>query len=145
VLILPKLLEMKFSKLLFYLDDDPDDLKYFKEVAEKLGHRVSIFANCSDMFYALKHQLEKPAMIFLDVHMPVLNGEAILNLIKKSVNKHIPIVMISGIYPEKMMTNYLNIGADHLMEKPVTDDLVLVLQQVLEFDFKSDPNVFYVR
>lgn len=135
---------MIIPKLLFYLDDDVEDLKYFKELAEKLGHRVSIFATSNDMFYALKHQLEKPVMIFLDVHMPVLNGEAILNLIKKSAYKHIPIVMISGIDSKKMMQNYLEIGANSLIEKPVNDDLIQVLEQVLEIDFKADPNKFYV-
>ena len=125
---------MKPSKLLFYLDDDMDDLKYFKHVTAALGHKTQIFLNGNELLYALKHGLEKPDIIFLDVHMPILNGEEILNIIKKSEeSKYIPTVMISGAFPKKLARDYHKTGADYLMKKSA--DLKTALTHILELSF----------
>ncbi len=126
---------MKTSKLLFYLDDDVDDLNYFKHVIAELGHRTQIFMTGNELLYALKHEPEKPDIIFLDVHMPILNGEEILNIIKKSEYKYIPTVMLSGAFPKKLARDYQKIGADYLMKKSVGSDLKGSLGHVLELSF----------
>ncbi len=129
---------MKKSKLLFYLDDDMDDLLFFQQAAEELGHQVSTFRNGNEFLYALRHGPEKPDIIFLDIHMPILNGEEILNIIKKSDDyKHIPTVMISGAYPKKLVNDYLKIGANYLMKKPNLNDLRVALEHVLTINFQS--------
>lgn len=129
---------MKKQKLIYYLDDDIDDLNFFREIAESLGHRVATFVNGNEMFYSLRHNLEKPNIIFLDIHMPVLNGEEILNVIKKSVDyKHIPVVMISGAYPKKLVRQFLEVGANYLMKKPHAHDFRIALEQIMDIDFKS--------
>jgi len=127
---------MQTSKLLFYLDDDVDDLNYFKHIISDLGHRTEIFMTGNELLYALKHEVEKPDIIFLDVHMPILNGEEILSIIKKSEDyKYIPIVMISGAFPKKLARDYQKMGVDYLMKKSVGSDLKASLMQVLEFRF----------
>ncbi|WP_309641806.1 response regulator [Flavobacterium sp.] len=127
---------MKTSKLLFYLDDDIDDLNYFKHITSGLGHRTEIFMNGNELIYALKHEVEKPDIIFLDVHMPILNGEEILNILKKSEDyKGIPTIMISGAFPKKLARDYQKIGADYLMKKAVGDDLKASLGHVLQLNF----------
>jgi CheY-like chemotaxis protein len=129
---------MKESKLIYYLDDDMDDLKFFRDVTEEMGHRVALFMNGNEMLYALKHDWEKPDLIFLDVHMPILNGEEMLNIIKKSEDfKHIPTVMISGVYPKKLVKQYLESGADYLMKKSGQDDFRLTLEQLFAMDFEK--------
>ena len=129
---------MKTSKLLFYLDDDIDDLSFFKQAGEDLGHHVSTFRNGNELLYALRHELDKPDIIFLDIHMPILNGEEILNIIKKSEDyKHIPTVMISGAYPKKLVNDYLKNGANYLMKKPTLNDLRLALERVLMINFQT--------
>lgn len=123
------------SKLLYYLDDDVDDLNYFKHITAEMGHRTAIFLNGNELLYALKYESEKPDMIFLDVHMPILNGEEILNLLKKSEHRYIPTVMISGAFPKKLARDYYKIGAEHLMKKAVGKDLKAALENVLELSF----------
>ena len=55
------------------------------------------------MLLTLEIQADMPDFIFLDIHMPVLNGEEILEIIKKSDDlKHIPVVMVSGAYPKNL-------------------------------------------
>jgi CheY-like chemotaxis protein len=110
---------MEKPKLLYYLDDDRDDLYFFKNATGSLGHRVRVFSDGYELLQTLRNNPEKPDLIFLDMHMPVMNGEEILNIIKKSGEyKQIPIVMISGAYPKKLVRQLMAMGADYLMKKP---------------------------
>jgi len=130
--------DMKNSKLLFYLDDDVDDLFFFKLAAEKLGHRVSTFSEGPEMLQAMKFQPDKPDVIFLDVHMPILNGEEILNVIKHTEEiKHIPVVMISGAYPKKLAKYFTEMGVNYLMKKTELNDLEHSLEDVLRLSLTN--------
>jgi CheY-like chemotaxis protein len=129
---------MKPSQLIYYLDDDTDDLYFFKDVAESLGHNVSIFISGNIMLKALGKPEQVPDIIFLDIHMPVFNGEEILEVIKKSDSwKHIPVVMISGAYPKKLVRTYLEAGANYLMKKPMATDWKHSLEHVLNIDWNN--------
>ena len=124
---------MTKSKTIFYLDDDSDDRYFFKNAAGSLGHKVMVFHNGDDLLKALRESKKKPDLLFLDVHMPVLNGEEMLNLLKKSdAYKHIPIVMISGAYPKKLVRHLLDAGAEHLMKKTPVNELRAAIAEVIE-------------
>jgi CheY-like chemotaxis protein len=129
---------MDTRKTIFYLDDDRDDLYFFKNAAGSLGHIVSVFHDAHQMLYMLSRAVEKPDLIFLDIHMPVLNGDEILNILKKSEEyRHIPVIMISGAHPKKLIRHLTNCGADHIMKKPGSD-LKGALQKVISMDFKRE-------
>ena len=133
---------MKASQLIYYLDDDIDDLYLFKDVAEHMGHRVQIYINGNVMLHALEKKSKLPDIIFLDIHMPVFNGEEILNVIKKAPNwKHIPVVMISAAYPKKLVKSYLEAGANYLMKKPPASEWQMALAKVLEIDWTEQAYV----
>jgi len=109
---------MKKKKTIYYLDDDHEDLGFFKEIAEELGHDVKVFNDGRKMLLVLEIQAEKPDVIFLDIHMPVLNGEEILNIIKKSDEmKEIPVVMVSGAYPKKLLQYCASQGVSCLVKR----------------------------
>ena len=80
-----------------------------------------------------------PDIIFLDIYMPVFDGDEILDIIKKTDEwKEIPVVMISGIYPKSNTTQYFQSGANYIMKKPVNfTDLKSSLEQVLAIDWKN--------
>jgi CheY-like chemotaxis protein len=129
---------MKATQLIYYLDDDTDDLYFFKEVAENMGHNVSIYINGKVMLNALEKE-KLPDIIFLDIRMPVFNGQQILDVIKSSDQmNHIPVVMISGAYPKSAISQYLDSGANYLMKKPIDiDDLKSSLEHILNIDWKN--------
>lgn len=109
---------MKKKKTIYYLDDDHEDLDFFKEIAEELGHTVKVFSDGRKMLLVLEIQAEKPDAIFLDIHMPVLNGEEILAIIKKSEDiKEIPVVMVSGAYPKKLLQYCSDLGVKCLVKR----------------------------
>lgn len=109
---------MKKAKNIYYLDDDFDDLGFFKEIVEELGHDVKVFSDGRKMLLVLEIQEERPDFIFLDIHMPVLNGEEILEIIKKSDDlKDIPVVMVSGAYPKKLLQYCSDMGVTCLVKR----------------------------
>jgi CheY-like chemotaxis protein len=123
---------MEKSQTIFYLDDDDEDLDFFKEVAEELGHKVRGFSQGRIMLLVLETELEKPDIIFLDVHMPILNGQEILEIIKNSDTlKKIPIVMVSGAYPKKLVKHFTDLGVNYLMKKHHVRDYKEALEEVL--------------
>ena len=123
---------MKKSQTLFYLDDDEEDLDFFKEVAESLGHKVRGFTEGRIMLLVLETEIKKPDMIFLDVHMPILNGQEILEIIKKSDTlSKIPIVMVSGAYPKKLVKHLSDLGVDYMMKKHHVHDYRESLETLL--------------
>lgn len=123
---------MKKSQTLFYLDDDDEDVDFFKEIAESLGHTVRGFSEGRIMLLVLETEIEKPDMIFLDVHMPILNGQEILEIIKKSDTlKKIPIVMVSGAYPKKLVKHFSDLGVDYMMKKHHVHDYRESLEELL--------------
>ncbi len=128
---------MDASKLIYYLDDDTDDLHFFVEMGESLGHKVVPFVNGSLMLKAMG-KTPLPDIIFLDILMPVFKGEEILEVIKKADSwKHIPVVMISGTYPKGMAGKYLQSGASYLMKKPSGIEWRENLEHVLEIDWPN--------
>ncbi|WP_445452561.1 response regulator [Flavobacterium sp. 25HG05S-40] len=123
---------MEKQKTIYYLDDDLDDLGFFKEIAEELGHNVKVFTDGRKMLLVLEIQAEKPDVIFLDIHMPVLNGEEILNIIKKSDDvKHIPVVMVSGAYPKKLLQYCASMGISCLVKRHNFQEFKQNIQEVM--------------
>ncbi|MEO7067385.1 MAG: response regulator [Rhodanobacter sp.] len=66
---------------------------------------------------------EQPALIFLDIVMPGMNGFAVLRALRHDpLTQHIPIVMISG-NPQATEQFYVQrFGADDFMKKPFGRD-----------------------
>ena len=123
---------MEKQKTIYYLDDDLDDLGFFKEIAEELGQNVKVFTDGRKMLLVLEIQAEKPDVIFLDIHMPVLNGEEILNIIKKSDDvKQIPVVMVSGAYPKKLLQYCADLGVSCLVKRHNFQEFKHNIQEVM--------------
>lgn len=128
---------MNKSKLLFYVDDDADDRFFFQDATADLGHRVVTFSYGHEMLQALRNRDGKPDIIFLDLLMPMLNGDEILKILKTSDEyKHIPVVMISGAYPKKLVRQLLDAGAGFLMKKPTRNaDLTHTIEEIVGIDW----------
>lgn len=136
---------MKASLRIFYLDDDRDDLYFFRNAVDTLGHKVSTFSEGRAMLRTLATAEEKPDIIFLDVHMPIVNGEEILNVIKKTeAFRHLPIVMISTAFPPKLVRQFIKSGASCVMKRPCVAELKQAVHQILSENFPHLKSAYHV-
>jgi CheY-like chemotaxis protein len=127
---------MESIKKIFYLDDDLDDLGFFKEIGDELGYNVTVFLDGRLMLRTLESEVEKPKVIILDIHMPVFNGEEILEIIRKNENYNdIPIIMISGAYPKKLVKEFAEKGVRYLLKRNNFKDFKDAVEKILEESF----------
>ena len=114
---------MKTAKpFIFLVDDDHDDRQLFSEALEaiKMDYRITTFTNGVDLMANLiDSSTELPNYIFLDLNMPLMNGEECLDDIRGELNfTNIRVVIYSGYYDEIEVNRLLEKGADQYLQKP---------------------------
>jgi CheY-like chemotaxis protein len=68
----------------------------------------------------------KPGLIYLDIEMPVMNGQEVLKAIKAAPNlRDIPVVMITGVSDELQMRKAAEAGANSYTLKPASAEQFL--------------------
>jgi CheY-like chemotaxis protein len=124
------------SRTIYYLDIDNEDLYFFKHVIEALGHRISIYKDGYKMMQDLKQSETKPDILFLGSHMPILNGKELIVILKNSEKlKAIPVVIVSGVLPKKLLRHYRDSGVKHIMKRTKVSDYKAAFEEVLEMNF----------
>lgn len=86
-------------KTIFLIDDDPDDREIFQEILEQEHPSIAFqqSENGSDALAKLKSgDFAKPDVIFLDLNMPIMDGRAFLQQVKKETAlQDIPVIIYS--------------------------------------------------
>ena len=72
---------------------------------------------------AVKH---RPVLIILDIILPKMKGDVILNLLKKiNTTSSIPVITISGYFNMEVLLNAFKCGATGFLTKPFTRESLL--------------------
>lgn len=80
-------------RLVLVVDDDPDLRDFVREVLELADYRVKTAANGALALSALAHEV--PDVVLLDMKMPGLSGDEVLELLSK-ISGHPPIVVMTA-------------------------------------------------
>lgn len=108
-------------KNLMLIDDDEEDQEIFNAALKQVSAEATC-ANYSDATKALKVLTETtdyPDVIFLDLNMPVMNGQQFLMAIKKNEKlKHIPIIIFSTSSHTATIELTKQLGAHNFITKP---------------------------
>lgn len=89
---------MKYRNILL-VDDDTDDAEIFVTALQTINNKIkySVENNALEALKKLQHSKLSPDMIFLDYHMPYLDGTEFLKLLRSIKElKKIPVVLYSG-------------------------------------------------
>jgi two-component system response regulator (stage 0 sporulation protein F) len=96
------------------VDDDPIIRKLLSEVLINDGHQVEVKENGKEALEEVKRQSYD--LIFMDVHMPVMNGLEALVAMRELVPE-INVAMMDS-YPDKLAAQSQEEGAIICMHKP---------------------------
>lgn len=90
----PEDLEQSLQRrLVLVVDDDPDLRQYVRDVLELANYRVKTAPSGTRALEELAH--EAPDVVLLDMRMPGLSGEEVLDLLAK-IPGHPPIVIMTA-------------------------------------------------
>jgi CheY-like chemotaxis protein len=117
------------------IDDDEDDQEIFLTALECT--RKPVHCAVSDSARKALFQMErgeiKTDLIFLDLNMPLMNGQQFLTEIKKDEKlRQIPVIILSTSSNTATIEQMKQLGARHFFTKPGRfEDLVAILENVL--------------
>jgi CheY-like chemotaxis protein len=96
------------------VDDEPVIRSLFKDLLIDEGYQVEVASDGQEALAALKKDLA--SLVFMDVHMPVLNGlEALIEM--RKLYPDISVVMMDS-YPDQLVVETEKRGAISCIHKP---------------------------
>ncbi|HXH41186.1 MAG TPA: response regulator, partial [Thermoanaerobaculia bacterium] len=124
--------EPRKSGLILLAEDNASNIEVMRDFIDSRGYAMIV---ASDGFEAVERAVEcHPAMIFMDIQMPRLDGfEAIRRIRRHSLLEKTPIVALTAFAMGGDRERCLAAGADDYMTKPVSlKSLTEVLHRFLE-------------
>ncbi len=112
--------------LILCIDDSPQICYVMEQIIQGSGYR---FIGIQDSIQALPLLLkQRPAMIFLDLVMPIASGYEICSQIRRVVGfKQVPIVILTGNDGIVDRLRAKSVGATDFLSKPATAEQVMAM------------------
>jgi len=108
-------------KTIFHIDDDDDDIDFFATAVNQLSAAVSYFSftNAGEALQKLLTGETPPDVIFLDLNMPVINGQEFLLRLKTIESlQDIPVIILSSSSDPYTIERLKTQGAIDFLTKP---------------------------
>jgi CheY-like chemotaxis protein len=116
---------MKMIPRIILIEDNPGDIHLLRHGFDmhRWEYELQILADGEEAlkFIRSNHAASAPppCVIVLDMHLPKLDGIAVLKALKQdSLLSHIHVVVLSSIISPTQKTSLLSLGADLYREKP---------------------------
>jgi len=111
------------------VDDDPFILKHLKFTLKE--YNIKTVENGFEALRLIKES--RPNLIIVDILMPVIDGYALIQKLKKKhETRMIPVILLTGNQKEEDKVKGLRKGADYYITKPVNiEELKVVIRNLL--------------
>jgi CheY-like chemotaxis protein len=110
--------------IVFLVDDDDDDRMLISQALLDLMDYLDIReinSGAALINLMTSSELERPALILLDMNMPGLDGLAVLASLKEDLdNRMIPVVMMSTSSDRELVSKAYKLGVNAFIKKPIT-------------------------
>jgi len=109
------------------VDDEPANVRLLERILQRDGFEHIDSTNDPRHFLAL-FASKRPDMVLLDLHMPVLDGFAVLDQLKGRIGKNdfVPILVLTADITPQAKERALSAGAHDFLTKPVDPTEVLL-------------------
>ncbi|NQW00285.1 MAG: fused response regulator/phosphatase [Rhodospirillales bacterium] len=113
------------SSTLLIVDDDEMIRHYLAAYLEQAGFTNIVFAE-NGVEALEKISQHRPACVVLDIHMPVMDGNAVLQRIRgQEETKSLPVLVVTSHDSRDERNNILRAGATNLISKPIEGDVLV--------------------
>jgi len=134
--------EIKLKAKILIVDDDKGIRGLLKTMVDKLGHTTMLAENGISALEQM--EADPPDLVLLDINMPEMDGNVILNCMKANEKLClIPVIMATGVDTEESMVQNIENGADAYLTKPFNFKLLTArvkscLEKKQLMDWKRD-------
>lgn len=115
---------MNNIKVIFLVDDDPDDRFFIRQAIQQVGQEVEVIEATSGFeLLTLIQQQKKPfsSLILMDINMPKMDGVETVKVMRSDRTlPSIPVIMISTTTNPSYIKNAYDAGASGFISKPST-------------------------
>jgi chemosensory pili system protein ChpA (sensor histidine kinase/response regulator) len=117
---------MAHVPMVLVVDDSITVRRVTQRLLQREGYRVSLAA---DGLQALERlQAERPAVVLSDIEMPRMDGfDLVRNIRGDARMSDLPVIMITSRIAEKHREHARELGVDHYLGKPYSEDELLAL------------------
>lgn len=128
VVVLPQLAGPSQVPLILVVDDSITVRRVTQRLLQREGYRVALAA---DGLQALERlQEERPTVVLSDIEMPRMDGfDLARNIRADGALRDLPIIMITSRIAEKHREHAMELGVNHYLGKPYSDEELLSLIQ----------------
>ena len=119
--------------LIVLADDDRDVREFVKDILEDRGDACLEFSNGDDALDALRAHPEA-VMLISDISMPASDGSDVMQILRNGPPRFrtLPVILISGLVPEKTMEEQLKDRRCRFLKKPfLPNELYAVMDELL--------------
>ena len=109
-------------KKILIVEDDTSISEELKNLLENSGYNGAILRDFENSYEEIKK--ENPDLILLDINIPKLNGEMLLQKIRRESN--VPIIMVTSKNTETDEVLSMSYGADDYITKPYNPTILLL-------------------
>lgn len=113
---------IKKERKLLVVDDNIDFVHFTRRALEREDYRISIALDGKTAIE--KTSTENPELILLDMKLPDISGEEVLERVKE-VNKDIPVIVITGYGGDQVAIDMMRKGAIDFLTKPVEPRILI--------------------
>ena len=114
------------KKSIMVIDDDPDIVEFLRYNLNGSGYEVSTAT--SGLHAMWKIALSTPPdLILLDIMMPSPDGYEVLEYLKDSEFRNVPVIIVSARTTENDIDRAYALGADYFLPKPFSIERLLEL------------------
>ncbi|MCF8380895.1 MAG: response regulator [Bacteroidales bacterium] len=117
---------------LLLVEDNPDNMTTIKAI---LKGKYNIYEALNGEDGLLLVQSQKPDIILLDMSLPGMDGEEVVQILKANEEtKNIPVIAVTAQVMKGDKERILNFGCDGFVEKPISQDKLLrTINDLLEY------------
>lgn len=119
---------------IFYADDDQVDIVFFTKALRRIDSTIhcTTAVDGVEALDKLFNLTARPDAIFIDLHMPKLDGIECVIAIKRNKDlRGIPIIIISNAINKKEIDQFNRLGVYYFLSKSTFEDLETSLKNII--------------
>lgn len=114
------------NKTILVIDDSNTNLVLLESLFKRSGYSVRSATCAKDGLQTMEKGL--PDLIFLDLVMPDVDGFEFIRILRKNNEwKDIPVIILSAVNEEEVITKSIELGANDYLTKPLDIEHIISL------------------